>query len=135
MAKQVFDLHAGKGMSAGQSTEHLRNYKVVDPDYKKYGYYDPTRVNLNFEVGRGGVIKPVNKHYSIVQRFKDNLRNRGIEDPNEIKRKKGLEPNLTRWRILFSEAHATRCTNSHSVTSRLTLPKVPTTDMSSDTLK
>ena len=48
---------------------------------------------LNFEVGRGGVIKPVNKHYSIVQRFKDNLRRRGIEDPNEIKRKKGLEPN------------------------------------------
>ena len=50
-------------------------------------------MNLNFEVGRGGVIKPVNKQYSIVQRFKDNLRNRGIEDPNEIKRKKGLEPN------------------------------------------
>ena len=80
-------------MSAGQSTEHLRNYSVMDPDAKKFGYYDPTRVNLNFEVGRGGVIKPVNKHYSIVQRFKDNLRRRGIEDPNEIKRKKGLEPN------------------------------------------
>lgn len=93
MAKQVFDLREGKGMSAGQSTEHLRNYSVIDPDAKKFGYYDPTRVNLNFEVGRGGVIKPVNKHYSIVQRFKDNLRRRGIEDPNEIKRKKGLEPN------------------------------------------
>lgn len=93
MAKQVFDLREGKGMSAGQSTEHLRNYSVMDPDAKKFGYYDPTRVNLNFEVGKGGVIKPVNKHYSIVQRFKDNLRNRGIEDPNEIKRKKGLEPN------------------------------------------
>ena len=93
MAKQVFDLRAGKGMTAGQSTEHLRNYSVVDPDAKKFGYYDPTRVNLNFEVGKGGVIKPVNKNYSIVQRFKDNLRNRGIEDPNEIKRKKGLEPN------------------------------------------
>ena len=93
MAKQVFDLREGKGMSAGQSTEHLRNYSVMDPDAKKFGYYDPTRVNLNFEVGRGGVIKPVNKHYSIVQRFKDNLRRRGIEDPNEIKRKKGLEPN------------------------------------------
>ena len=93
MAKQVFDLREGKGMSAGQSTEHLRNYSVMDPDAKKFGYYDPTRVNLNFEVGRGGVIKPVNKHYSIVQRFKDNLRKRGIEDPNEIKRKKGLEPN------------------------------------------
>ena len=93
MAKQVFDLREGKGMSTGQSTEHLRNYSVMDPDAKKFGYYDPTRVNLNFEVGRGGVIKPVNKHYSIVQRFKDNLRKRGIEDPNEIKRKKGLEPN------------------------------------------
>lgn len=33
------------------------------------------------------------KHYSIVQRFKDNLRNRGIEDPNEKKRKLGKEPN------------------------------------------
>jgi len=93
MAKQVFDLREGKGMSAGQSTEHLRNYSVTDPDMKKFGYYDPTRVNLNFEVGKGGVIKPVNKNYSIVQRFKDNLRNRGIEDPNEIKRKKGMEPN------------------------------------------
>lgn len=93
MAKQVFDLREGKGMSAGQSTEHLRNYSVTDPDMKKYGYYDPTRVNLNFEVGKGGVIKPVNKNYSIVQRFRDNLRNRGITDPNEIKRKKGLEPN------------------------------------------
>ena len=93
MAKQVFDLRGGKGMSAGQSTEHLRNYKTTDPDMKKYGYYDPTRVNLNFEVGKGGVVKPVNKNYSIVQRFKDNLRNRGIEDPNETKRRKGLEPN------------------------------------------
>ena len=93
MAKQVFDLRGGKGMSAGQSTEHLRNYKTTDPDMKKYGYYDPTRVNLNFEVGKGGVVKPVYKSYSIVQRFKDNLRNRGIEDPNETKRGKGLEPN------------------------------------------
>lgn len=93
MAKQVFDLHEGKGMTAGQSTEHLRNYSVVDPDAKKFGYYDPTRINLNFEVGKGGVVMPVRKQYSIVQRLKDNLRNRGITDPNEIKRKKGLEPN------------------------------------------
>ena len=93
MAKQVFDLREGKGMSAGQSTEHLRNYNITDPDMKKYGYYDPTRVKLNFEVGKGGVVMPVNKQYSIVQRFKDNLRNRGIKDPNEIKKKKGLEPN------------------------------------------
>ncbi len=93
MAKQVFDLREGKGMSMGQSTEHLRNYKVTDPDMKKYGYYDPTRSNLNFEVGRGGVIKPVNKNYSLTKRFADNLRNRGIEDPNAKKIREGKEPN------------------------------------------
>ena len=93
MAKQMCDLKEGKGISRGQSTEHLRNYKVMDPDAKKYGYYDPTRQNLNFEVGRGGVVMPVRKHYAIDQRFKDNLRRRNIEDPNEIKKKKGLEPN------------------------------------------
>ena len=93
MAKQVFDVTNGKGMSQGQSTEHLRNYSVIDPNAKKFGYYDPTRVNLNFEVGKGGVIMPVRKQYSIVQRFKENLRNRGVTDPNEVKRKKGLEPN------------------------------------------
>ena len=93
MAKQVFDLRPGYGMSAGQSREHLRNYSVMDPDVKKFGYYDPTRVDLNFEVGRGGVIMPVNKNYSIVQRFNDNLRNRGIEDPNKKKKKEGKTPN------------------------------------------
>lgn len=93
MAKQVFDLRDSKGMSYGQSTEHLRNYKVTDPDMKKFGYFDPTRERLNFEVGKGGVITPINKEYSIVQRFKDNLKSRGIEDPNDIKRKKGMKPN------------------------------------------
>ena len=67
MAKQVFDLRPGKGISAGESREHLRNYSVMNPDEKKNGYYDPTRVDLNFEVERGGVIMPVNKNYSIVQ--------------------------------------------------------------------
>ena len=93
MAKQVFDVQPSHGISAGQSNEHLRNYSVIDPQAKKYGYYDPTRVNLNFEVGKGGVVKPVNKNYSIVQRFKDNLCCRGIKDPNQEKIKKGLKPN------------------------------------------
>ena len=93
MAKQVFDLHDGKGFSRGQSNEHLRNYRTVDPEAKKYGYYDPTRMNLNFEVTKGGKIIPVNKNYAIDKRFKDNLKVRGIIDPNEEKKKKGLPPN------------------------------------------
>lgn len=93
MAKQVVDVRPGTGISRGQSNEHLRNYKVTDPERKIYGYYDPTREHLNFEVGKGGVIKPVNKLYSLDQRFRDNLRNRGMEDPNRKKIKEGKEPN------------------------------------------
>ena len=93
MATQVYDLHNGKGFSRGQSTEHLRNYRVIDPEAKKYGYYDPTRMHLNFEVTTGGKVVPVNKSYDIDRRFKDNLKRRGIKDPNEEKIKKGLTPN------------------------------------------
>ena len=93
MTKQVFDVNPSHGISAGQSCEHLRNYRVIDPEAKKYGYYDPTRMQLNFEIVKGGIIKPVQRSYSIVQRFKDNLCCRGIKDPNEEKIKKGLKPN------------------------------------------
>lgn len=93
MAKQVYDLHAGKVFSRGQSTEHLRDYRVIDPEAKKYGYYDPTRMHLNFEVTTGGKVVPVNKSYAIDCRFKDCLIRRGIKDPNAEKEKKGLPPN------------------------------------------
>ena len=91
MAKQVFDVSASTSMSRGQSTEHLRNYKVIDPDAKKYGFYDPTRVHLNFEVSKGGIITPVNKDYHIDQRFFDNLKARNIELPKPYKMKDGTD--------------------------------------------
>ncbi len=93
MAKQVCDLRASAGMTRGQSTEHLRAYKNTDPDAKKYGYYDPSRSDLNFEVTKGGVVTPVNKRYSLDRRFRDNLKRRGIEDPNVKKRHEGKLPN------------------------------------------
>ena len=93
MSKQVYDLHAGKGFTRGQSTEHLRNYRIIDPEVKKYGYFDPTRMHLNFEVTTGGKVVPVNQYYAIDRRFRDNLKRRGIKEPNEEKRKKGLTPN------------------------------------------
>jgi len=82
--KQMCDIKPATGISRGQSTEHLRNYKVIDPDAKKYGYYDPTRMKLNFEVGRGGIITSLKKQYSLDQRLKDNLRRRGIKLPPPI---------------------------------------------------
>ena len=95
MAKQVCDISGASGMSRGQSTEHLRDYKVTDPDAKKYGFYDPTRVHLNFEVTKGGIVTPVNKGYPIDRRFKDICQARGITIPKPIKMKDGTEKERT----------------------------------------
>ena len=86
-------------MTRGQSNEHLRNYKVTDPDAKKYGFYDPTRVHLNFEVTKGGIVTPVNKSYPIDQRFQDICNKRGIKIPEPIKFKDGSTKN----RILLAD--------------------------------
>ncbi len=95
MAKQVCDISGSSGMSRGQSTEHLRDYKVTDPDAKKYGFYDPTRMGLNFEITKGGEVSKVNKGYPIDQRFKDICRDRGIKIPGPIKLKDGTEKERT----------------------------------------
>lgn len=99
MAKQVCDISENHGMTRGQSNEHLRSYKVTDPDAKKHGFYDPSRVHLNFEVTKGGVITPVNKEYPIDQRFRDICDMRGIKIPEPIKFKDGSTKN----RILLAD--------------------------------
>jgi len=90
MTKQVCDLKASAGITRGQSTEFLRAYNITDPEAKKYGYYDPTRSDLNFEVTKGGMIVPLNKLYPLDKRFKENLKERYIEDPNVKKKGKYL---------------------------------------------
>ena len=92
MAKQVFDVHPSARFSRDQSTEHLRNYKVVDPDMKKWGYYDPTRMHLNFEVQNGKVV-PVDQRYHIDKRLKDSLNSRGLTMPAPIRMKDGTLKN------------------------------------------
>ena len=82
MAKQVCDLRAGKGMSIAQSNEHLRVGQEKAYMKKITGTQDPTREHLNFEIGRGGVVKEVDKGTSIPSRIKEILRERGIIDPN-----------------------------------------------------
>lgn len=77
---------AGKGMTRGQSNEHLRNFTATAFQTKRTGNFDPTREKLNFEVNRGGVTTPLNKRYSIVRRISDNMRRRGIKDPNAGKK-------------------------------------------------
>lgn len=83
MAKQVLDVHPGKGMTLSQSNEHLRVAFRGAYLAKLSGNFDPTREHLNFEVRKGGVITPLDKKNSIPKRIKENLKKRGIVDPNK----------------------------------------------------
>lgn len=102
MAKQVMDMRPAKGMTTAQSNEHLRNWtdKGWDSALSR-GNYDPTRERLNFEIREGEVV-PMDKGRSIPERIADNLRRRGIKDPNE-----GLEEPIFRTVVnfLFSGSH------------------------------
>lgn len=83
MAKQVLDIHAGKGMTTSQSNEHLRNAETGERLKKWSGNYDPTREHLNFEIQKGGIVSPVDKNKSIPRRIKQILKERGVVDPNK----------------------------------------------------
>ena len=81
--KQVMDIQTSKGVG-NSSNEQLRNWTERGWDQaQKEGNYDRSREKLNFELGRGGIVKPVDKNYSLAARMADNLRERGIKDPNE----------------------------------------------------
>lgn len=81
--KQVMDIRPGKGMTAGQSNEHQRNWTERGWEWaSKHGNYDRTREKLNFEIVKGGKVVPVDKSKSIPERMAETLRGRGIKDPN-----------------------------------------------------
>ena len=81
-AKNVIDMRPGKGFTTSQSNEHLRRLADREAAKKAQWNYDPSREYLNFEIGKGGVVKEVDKTKSIPQRIKENLEARGIKDPN-----------------------------------------------------
>ena len=83
MASQVFDLRISKGMTRGQSNEHLRCFSEQAFEAKLSHNFDPSREQLNFEVKPGGIITPLDKSDPIDVRIKKNLKERGIKDPNE----------------------------------------------------
>ena len=85
--KQMCDLAPGKGMTRAQSNEHLRNFSAQAFERKRSGNFDPTRQKLNFEVIKGGIVAPVDQKHSITRRISENLRRRGIKDPNAGKEK------------------------------------------------
>lgn len=83
-AKQVLDVQVSKGITTAQSNEHLRDRSEKAEKYAmSKGNYDPTREHLNFEIAKGGKVRPVDKSRSIPERMAVILAGRGIKDPNE----------------------------------------------------
>ena len=81
-AKNVIDMRPGKGFTTSQSNEHLRRLSDSNRAKKAQWNYDPSREHLNFEIGKGGCVKMVDKAKSIPQRIQEILSARGITDPN-----------------------------------------------------
>lgn len=90
--KNVIDMRPGKGFTTSQSNEHLRRMADKESAKKAQWNYDPSRERLNFEIGKGGVVKEVDKTKSIPQRIKENLEVRGIKDPNIPLINQGKDP-------------------------------------------
>ena len=83
-AKQVLHMQPRKGFTTAQSNEHQRRWTEAGWENAiAHGNYDRSRERLNFEIGKGGVISPIDKSRSMPVRMAENLRERGIKDPNE----------------------------------------------------
>lgn len=86
MAKQVFDIQPNKGaFSDALSDEHQRRWNDRQWERKTASptsHYDRSRSHLNFEIGRGGVVKPIDSSRSIAERFDGVLAKLGIKNPN-----------------------------------------------------
>lgn len=84
--KQVIDIQPNKGAFSGAlSDEHQRRWNDSQWERKTAhpaSHYDRSRSHLNFEIGRGGVLKPIDTTRSIPQRFEGVLTKLGIKNPN-----------------------------------------------------
>lgn len=80
--KQSIDLRAGKRMSTALSNEALRIGASSAWAAKIAGTLDESRTPLDFEVGKGGVIKEIDQSVSLTKRIKAILNAHGIQDPN-----------------------------------------------------
>ena len=81
--KQSIDLRPGKRFGVGLSNENLRIGANSAWEAKIAGTLDESRTKLDFEVGKGGVIKDIDQSVSIPKRIKAILKAHNIEDPNQ----------------------------------------------------
>ena len=78
------DIRPSSGVSAGESMEEQRKWSEKKWDQKEKdstANYDRSRTHLNFEVGKGGVIKEVDDSVSIDARMREIISARGLKVP------------------------------------------------------
>jgi len=81
------DIKTSKGITQS-SNEQLRRWSENGWEQAaKEGNSDRSREHLNFEIARGGIVRPVDKEHTLSRRMAEILDARGIKDPN-----KGLDP-------------------------------------------
>jgi len=80
--KQSIDMRTGKRMPIALSNENLRIGAGKAWSANLAGTLDPTRTRLDFEVGKGGVIKDIDQSLSIPKRVRAILNAHGIQNPN-----------------------------------------------------
>lgn len=80
--KQSLNLGYGKRFGVGLSNENLRIGANSAWEAKIAGTLDESRTKLDFEVGKGCVIKDIDQSVSIPKRIKAILKSHNIEDPN-----------------------------------------------------
>lgn len=81
--KQVADMQASTGVTTAESNEFQRRWK--DERWNragKEGNYDRTRDHLNFEVAKGGIIRPIDKTHTVGEKITARLTQCGITNPN-----------------------------------------------------
>ena len=74
-----------KRITIEQSNAILRNMVSVAKGKSTHGTFDNSRTDLNFEVGKGGVISEVDKTNSIPARIEHLLKSQDVKDPNKGK--------------------------------------------------
>lgn len=81
--KQVADMQPATGITTAESNEYQRRWKDERWDRAgKEGNYDRTRDHLNFEIAKGGIIRPIDRTHSVGEKIAARLAQCGIIDPN-----------------------------------------------------
>lgn len=82
--KQVADMQASTGITTAESNEFQRRWKDERWDRAgKEGNYDRSRDHLNFEIAKGGIVRPIDKSRSVGEKIAARLAQCGITDPNQ----------------------------------------------------